>query len=48
MGPVAQLLRDGLELSELTILVGENGVGKSIIIEAVAMAFGLSSEGGSS
>jgi len=48
MGPVAQLLRDGLELSELTILVGENGVGKSTIIEAVAMAFGLSAEGGSS
>jgi predicted ATPase len=47
MGPVAQLLRDGLELSELTILVGENGVGKSTIIEAVAMAFGLSPEGGS-
>jgi predicted ATPase len=47
MGPVAQLLRDGLELSELTILVGENGVGKSTIIEAVAMAFGLSAEGGS-
>lgn len=47
MGPVAQLLRDGLELTELTILVGENGVGKSTIIEAVAMAFGLSPEGGS-
>jgi len=47
MGPVTQLLRDGLELSELTILVGENGVGKSTIIEAVAMAFGLSPEGGS-
>lgn len=47
MGPVVQLLRDGLELSELTILVGENGVGKSTIIEAVAMAFGLSPEGGS-
>jgi len=46
MGPVTQLLRDGLELSELTILVGENGVGKSTIIEAVAMAFGLSPEGG--
>src|SRR5450756_2430824 len=47
MGSVAQLLRDGLELSELTILVGENGVGKSTIVEAVAMAFGLSAEGGS-
>ncbi|MCW5951941.1 MAG: AAA family ATPase, partial [Propionibacteriaceae bacterium] len=47
MAPVAQLLRDGLELSELTILVGENGVGKSTIIEAIAMAYGLSPEGGS-
>jgi len=47
LGPVAQLMRDGLELSELTILLGENGVGKSTIIEAVAMAFGLSPEGGS-
>lgn len=47
MGPVAQLLRDGLELSELTILVGENGVGKSTIIEAIAMTYGLSPEGGS-
>lgn len=47
MGPVAQLLREGLELSELTILVGENGVGKSTVIEAIAMAYGLSAEGGS-
>lgn len=44
--PVEQLLREGLELSELTILVGENGVGKSTIIEAVAMAYGFSPEGG--
>ncbi|HOC13549.1 MAG TPA: AAA family ATPase [Propionicimonas sp.] len=47
MAPVAQLVRDSLELSELTILVGENGVGKSTIIEAIAMAYGLSPEGGS-
>ncbi len=47
MAPVAQLLHDGLELSELTVLVGENGVGKSTIIEAIAMAYGLSPEGGS-
>lgn len=44
---VAQLLRDGLELDDLTVLVGENGSGKSTIIEAVAMAFGLGAEGGS-
>jgi predicted ATPase len=30
----------------VTLLVGENGTGKSTIVEAVAMAFGLSPEGG--
>jgi predicted ATPase len=45
---VGQLLRDGLELSAgATLLVGENGSGKSTLVEAVAMAFGLSPEGGS-
>jgi predicted ATPase len=45
---VAQLLDDGLELEAgVTLLVGENGTGKSTIVEAVAMAFGLSPEGGS-
>jgi predicted ATPase len=45
---VAQLLDAGLELpGGVTLLVGENGSGKSTIVEAVAMAFGLSPEGGS-
>ncbi|WP_274378257.1 MULTISPECIES: AAA family ATPase [unclassified Nocardioides] len=45
---VAQLVREGLELSPfVTFLVGENGSGKSTIVEAVAAAFGLSPEGGS-
>lgn len=45
---VAQLVRDGLELSPfVTFLVGENGSGKSTIVEAVAAAYGLSPEGGS-
>ncbi len=44
---VAQLLREGLELDDLTVLVGENGAGKSTIVEAVAMAYGLGAEGGS-
>jgi predicted ATPase len=45
---VGQLLAEGLELSSgVTLLVGENGSGKSTIVEAVAMAFGLSPEGGS-
>ncbi|WP_020575793.1 AAA family ATPase [Actinopolymorpha alba] len=46
--PVAQLLREGLELPPgVTFLVGENGTGKSTLVEAIAMAFGLSPEGGS-
>lgn len=45
---VAQLLDEGLELDPgVTLLIGENGTGKSTIVEAVAMAFGLSPEGGS-
>ena len=44
---VRQLLEDGLDLGPLTILVGENGAGKSTIVEAIAMAFGMSAEGGS-
>lgn len=44
---VGDLARDGLDLADLTILVGENGTGKSTIVEAVAMAYGLGAEGGS-
>ena len=45
---VATLLDEGLELGPgVTLLVGENGSGKSTLVEAVAMAFGLSPEGGS-
>lgn len=47
LAPVRQLLDEGLELGGLTILVGENGTGKSTIVEAVATAYGLSPEGGS-
>ena len=47
LAPVAQVLRDGLDLSRATVLVGENGSGKSTLVEAIAMAFGLSPEGGS-
>jgi len=46
--PIAQLLREGLDLpSGVTFLVGENGSGKSTIVEAVAAAVGLNPEGGS-
>ena len=45
---VAQVARDGMDLAKgVTFLVGENGSGKSTIVEAVAMAFGLNPEGGS-
>lgn len=45
---VGQLLAEGLELpAGVTLLMGENGTGKSTIVEAVAVAFGLSPEGGS-
>ncbi|MEZ5248087.1 MAG: AAA family ATPase [Ilumatobacteraceae bacterium] len=38
---------DDLEFGALTMLVGENGSGKSTIIEAVAAATGFNAEGGS-
>jgi predicted ATPase len=45
---VAQLAREGLDLPKgVTFLVGENGSGKSTLVEAIAMAYGLSPEGGS-
>jgi predicted ATPase len=44
---VLQVLDEGLALTEATILVGENGSGKSTLVEAIALAFGLSPEGGS-
>jgi predicted ATPase len=44
----AQLLRDGLELpAGATVLVGENGSGKSTVLEILAAALGLNAEGGS-
>ena len=44
---VAQLAREGLDLPKgVTFLVGENGSGKSTLVEAIAMAYGLSAEGG--
>lgn len=45
---VRQLLTDGLDLAPgVTFLVGENGTGKSTLVEAIAVAYGLSPEGGS-
>jgi predicted ATPase len=45
---VAHLLREGLELpAGLTVLVGENGSGKSTVVEGLAEAYGLNPQGGS-
>ncbi|MGD9960241.1 AAA family ATPase [Nocardioides sp.] len=44
---VTQLMSEGLTLDKgVTFLVGENGSGKSTIVEGIAVAFGLSPEGG--
>ncbi|MCW2522826.1 MAG: ATPase [Frankiales bacterium] len=47
LAAVAQLLTEGLDLGPLTVLVGENGSGKSTLVEAIALAYGMSPEGGS-
>lgn len=45
---VAQLLANGMEFGPgITFLVGENGSGKSTILEGIATAYGLPPEGGS-
>lgn len=44
---VAALLADGLDFGQATVLVGENGSGKSTILEALAAVYGLNPEGGS-
>jgi len=45
---MGQLLREGLELpAGLTVLVGENGSGKSTVMETLAEAYGLNPQGGS-
>ncbi|MEU6250884.1 AAA family ATPase [Glycomyces sp. NPDC047010] len=45
--PVRSLANGGLDLTRpVTFLVGENGSGKSTIVEAIAEGFGLDSHGG--
>ncbi|HHU38736.1 MAG TPA: AAA family ATPase [Propionibacterium sp.] len=44
---IRAMLADGLDFGQATVLVGENGSGKSTILEALAEAYGLNPEGGS-
>ncbi|HYY11545.1 MAG TPA: AAA family ATPase [Kineosporiaceae bacterium] len=44
---LARLRAAPLDLGPLTVLVGANGSGKSTLLEGLALAVGLSSEGGS-
>lgn len=44
---VADVLARGIDLGRCTVLVGENGSGTSTLVEAIAMAYGLNAEGGS-
>lgn len=44
---VAAMLADGIDFGQATVLVGENGSGKSTILEALAEVYGLNPEGGS-
>lgn len=44
LAPVQAL--DGLELSAVTYFIGENGSGKSTILEAIAVLMGFNPEGG--
>lgn len=47
--PAVAHLDEGLELHpKVTYLIGENGSGKSTVLAAIAMAAGMSQEGGSS
>lgn len=45
--PVSDILDNGLMLGPATVFVGENGSGKSTLVESIALAYGLSPEGGS-
>ena len=44
---VRQVLEQGWDLTAATVLVGENGTGKSTLVEGLATAFGMAPEGGS-
>jgi predicted ATPase len=45
--PVRQVLTEGIDLGPVTVITGENGAGKSTLLEAIAIAYGVNAEGGS-
>ncbi len=48
--PVIKYLKENIQLSfssNVTFFVGENGTGKSTLLEAIAVAYGFNAEGGS-
>ncbi|MBM7051794.1 AAA family ATPase [Rothia sp. ZJ1223] len=45
---VRAVLAEGLDFAPLTVIVGENGAGKSVLVEALAVVYGLPVEGGTS
>lgn len=44
--PAVKALQNGLPFAPVTYLIGENGSGKSTILEAIAVASGFNAEGG--
>lgn len=45
--PAVRHLRHGLDFGPVTVFVGDNGTGKSTLVEALAVACGFNAEGGS-
>lgn len=43
---VRSILENGLTFAPITVIVGENGAGKSVLLESMAEAFGFPLEGG--
>jgi len=46
LAPIRSVFDDGFSPGAATVITGENGVGKSTLVEAIAEAFGLNVEGG--
>lgn len=46
--PSVRALLQGVDFSPLTVIVSENGAGKSVLVEALAIAYGLPAQGGTS